>query len=51
METRSNHLLVGSVVMAMIIALLGFVIWISQASGNQDKNYDIFFKQAVDGLA
>jgi phospholipid/cholesterol/gamma-HCH transport system substrate-binding protein len=51
METRSNHLLVGSVVMAMIIAVLGFVIWISQASGNQDKSYDIFFKQAVDGLA
>jgi phospholipid/cholesterol/gamma-HCH transport system substrate-binding protein len=51
METRSNHLLVGSVVMAVIIALLGFVIWISQASGNQDKSYDIFFKQAVDGLA
>jgi phospholipid/cholesterol/gamma-HCH transport system substrate-binding protein len=51
METRSNHLLVGSVVMAMIIALLGFVIWISQASGNADKSYDIFFKQAVDGLA
>src|SRR4028119_45447 len=51
METRSNPLLVGSVVMAMIIALLGFVIWISQASGGQDKNYDIFFKQAVDGLA
>jgi phospholipid/cholesterol/gamma-HCH transport system substrate-binding protein len=51
METRSNHLLVGSVVMAMIIALVGFIIWISQASGDQDKRYDIFFKQAVDGLA
>ena len=37
--------------MAMIIALLGFVIWISQASGDQDKRYDIFFSQAVDGLA
>ncbi|HEY0147494.1 MAG TPA: MlaD family protein [Allosphingosinicella sp.] len=51
METRSNHLLVGSVVMAMIIALVGFIIWLSQASGGQDKQYDIFFKQAVDGLA
>ena len=51
METRSNHLLVGSVVMAVIIALLGFIIWLSQASGDQDKQYDIFFKQAVDGLA
>ncbi|HEX9954965.1 MAG TPA: MlaD family protein [Allosphingosinicella sp.] len=51
METRSNHLLVGSVVLAVIIALVGFMIWISQASGGQDKQYDIFFKQAVDGLA
>jgi phospholipid/cholesterol/gamma-HCH transport system substrate-binding protein len=37
--------------MAMIVALLGFVIWLSQAGGEQDKRYDIFFKQAVDGLA
>jgi phospholipid/cholesterol/gamma-HCH transport system substrate-binding protein len=51
METRSNHLLVGSIVMAMIIAMVGFIIWLSQASGNLDKRYDIFFKQAVDGLA
>jgi phospholipid/cholesterol/gamma-HCH transport system substrate-binding protein len=51
METRSNHLLVGSVVMALIIALVGFIIWLSQAGGDQDKRYDIFFKQAVDGLA
>jgi phospholipid/cholesterol/gamma-HCH transport system substrate-binding protein len=51
METRSNHLLVGSVVLAAIIALVGFIIWISQAGGDQNKHYDIFFKQAVDGLA
>jgi phospholipid/cholesterol/gamma-HCH transport system substrate-binding protein len=51
METRSNHLLVGSVVLAMILAVLGFVVWLSQASGNADKQYDIFFNQAVDGLA
>ena len=51
METRSNHLLVGSVVMAAIIALVGFIIWITQVGGDQNKHYDIFFKQAVDGLA
>jgi len=51
METRSNNLLVGSVVLAVIIALVGFIIWISQAGGDQEKQYDIFFKQAVDGLA
>jgi phospholipid/cholesterol/gamma-HCH transport system substrate-binding protein len=51
METRSNHILVGGVVLAMIVALLAFIIWLSQASGDDRKEYDIFFKQAVDGLA
>ena len=51
METRSNHILVGSVVLAMIVAVLGFIVWLSQASGNADKQFDIFFNQAVDGLA
>ncbi|HEX8217382.1 MAG TPA: MlaD family protein [Allosphingosinicella sp.] len=51
METRSNHLLVGSVVMAMIVAILLFVVWLSRASGDSDKQYDIMFEQAVDGLA
>jgi phospholipid/cholesterol/gamma-HCH transport system substrate-binding protein len=51
METRSNHILVGGVVLAMMVALLGFIIWLSQAGGKEDKKYDIFFKTAVDGLA
>jgi phospholipid/cholesterol/gamma-HCH transport system substrate-binding protein len=51
METRSNHILVGSVVLAMILAVLAFVVWLSQASGDADKQFDIFFNQAVDGLA
>jgi phospholipid/cholesterol/gamma-HCH transport system substrate-binding protein len=51
METRSNHILVGGVVLALIVAVLAFIIWLSQASGDADKEYDVFFKQAVDGLA
>ncbi|MEA3063255.1 MAG: phospholipid/cholesterol/gamma-HCH transport system substrate-binding protein [Sphingomonadales bacterium] len=51
METRSNHILVGGVVLAMLIAILAFIIWLTQAGGDKDKHYDIFFKQAVDGLA
>jgi phospholipid/cholesterol/gamma-HCH transport system substrate-binding protein len=51
MENRSNHILVGSVVMAMLVAILAFIIWLSQASGDQDKKYDILVNQAVDGLA
>jgi len=51
METRSNHILVGAVVMGMLVALVLFVVWLSQASGDQDKRYDILFSQAVEGLA
>lgn len=50
METRSNHVLVGGVILAIVVALLGFIIWLSQVSGDDKKHYDIFFKQAVDGL-
>ncbi len=51
METRSNHILVGGVVLAMIAAVLAFIIWLSQVSGEERKEYDIFFRQAVSGLA
>ena len=51
METRSNHILVGSVVMGALVAVLLFVIWLSNAGGDQDRRYDILFRQAVDGLA
>jgi phospholipid/cholesterol/gamma-HCH transport system substrate-binding protein len=51
METRSNHILVGGVVLALIVAVVAFIIWLSQVSGDDTKKYDIFFKQAVDGLA
>src|SRR3954449_1647942 len=51
METRSNHILVGAVVLGLLAAVIIFIVWISQAGGRQDKRYDIFFSQAVDGLA
>jgi phospholipid/cholesterol/gamma-HCH transport system substrate-binding protein len=51
METRSNHVLVGGVVLAMLVAAVVFIIWLSQLSGEDSKSYDIFFRQAVDGLA
>jgi phospholipid/cholesterol/gamma-HCH transport system substrate-binding protein len=51
METRSNHILVGGVVLAMIVAVLAFVIWLSQASAGENKEYDVFFKQDVGGLS
>jgi phospholipid/cholesterol/gamma-HCH transport system substrate-binding protein len=51
MENRSNHILVGSVVLVMLVAVLAFVLWLSQASGDKNKHYDVLFSQAVDGLA
>ncbi len=51
METRSNHILVGSVVLALLAALVFFIIWLSQVSGDDQRDYDIFFRQSVEGLA
>jgi phospholipid/cholesterol/gamma-HCH transport system substrate-binding protein len=51
METRSNHVLVGSVVLGLLVALAAFLIWLSGLSGGNTKQYDIFFKQSVEGLA
>ena len=51
METRSNHILVGGVVLALVVAVLAFIIWLSQASGDSSKEYDILFKTDVGGLA
>ena len=51
METRSNHILVGGVVLALIAITLAFVLWISQVSSGDKNKFDIFFRTSVDGLA
>lgn len=51
METRSNNVLVGSVVLILLAATLGFLIWIMNVGGRNDQAYDIFFKSGVSGLA
>ena len=51
METRSNQILVGSVVLGLIAALAFFIIWLSQVGDGAEKRYDIFFQQSVEGLA
>ena len=51
MENRSNQILVGAVVLVLVIALAFFIIWLSRLGGSEDKPYDIFFAQSVDGLA
>ena len=51
METRANHVWVGAVTLALIAAIAAFVIWIVRLNEGAQNDYDIFFKQSVDGLA
>ena len=51
METRSNHVLVGTVVLILLAVLAIFTVWIARLGSTHEKEFDIFFKQAVDGLA
>ena len=51
METRANHLWVGVVSLALLAALAAAIIWLAGFNQADQKEYDIFFKQSVDGLA
>ncbi len=51
MEARSNHIVVGSAVLALLAAVIAFTIWLAGLTAGAHKQYDIFFKQAVDGIA
>lgn len=50
METRSNHVLVGGVVLALFAALLFFVVWLAGLSNTRRQCFDIYFAQGVGGL-
>jgi len=51
METRSNHILVGAVTLAMLALVAAFLVWIVRFGDGETKQYDIFFSQSVGGLA
>jgi phospholipid/cholesterol/gamma-HCH transport system substrate-binding protein len=50
METRSNHVLVGSVTLALLAGLLMFIVWLAGLSNKAEKCFDIYFSQGVGGL-
>lgn len=50
METRSNHVLVGAVVLILLAVLALFTVWLARLGSGSDREYDIFFNQAVDGI-
>lgn len=51
METRANHVWVGAVTLALVALLAAFIIWIARLGQTNQHEYDVFFKQAVDGLS
>ena len=46
METRSNHVLVGAVVLAMLAGLLLFTVWLAGLSNKTTSCFDIYFARA-----
>ncbi len=50
METRSNHVLVGAVSLALLAGLLIFIVWLAGLSNKAEKCFDIYFAQGVGGL-
>ena len=50
METRSNHVLVGTVVLVLLAGLLVFTVWLAGLSAKAEKCFDIYFSQGVGGL-
>ena len=51
METRANYVWVGAVTLAVLAALALFIVWIARWGEGAQKDYDIFFKESVSGLA
>lgn len=52
METRANHLLIGSFVVGVVLLALGCLLWLGKFGGERDTAlYDIVFKESVIGLS
>lgn len=51
METKANHLIIGSFVLTMLCAVFGFVYWIeAYTGGGSAKRYEIVFTGSIQGL-
>lgn len=52
METRANHLLIGSFVIVLIIACINFAFWMQKGGvENKTTDYVIYFNGSVTGLS
>ena len=51
METRANHVWVGAVTLALLAVVAATILWIARLNEGNKHDYDVFFKQSVDGLS
>ena len=51
METRSNHVLVGTIVLALLAGVLLFTVWLAGLSNKTTDCFDIYFSQGVGGIS
>lgn len=51
METKAHHVLVGFFTLVVVLAMMGFAVWLGRPGGDVRQNmYDIVFDEAVTGL-
>ena len=49
METRANHILIGAFTLGVVLAAMGFVLWLSKSTAH-GSYYDVKFVGSVSGL-
>ena len=48
METRANHIVIGSFVLVVVFGLFGFVLWLAKIEIDQQFSYyRVIFEEAV----
>ncbi|RMF09489.1 MAG: MCE family protein [Alphaproteobacteria bacterium] len=51
METKAHYVLIGSFVLLVFVAMLGFIMWIVKVDiDREETEYDIYFQESVAGL-
>ena len=51
METKANHVWVGAATLALLALVAVAIMWVARLNDGGRNEYDIFFKQSVDGLS
>ncbi len=52
METRANHVVIGSFVLVVVLGLFGIVLWLAKIEIDQEfAYYQVAFEEAVSGLS